>query len=1232
MGPVTMDLAPFVSRHALVLGSERPRAHEMEGTLVFADLSGFTAMSERLTRLGRVGSEEVSDVVSATFAMLLAEAWDLGGALLTFGGDALLLAFTGMDHAPRGVRAAARMRHALRRAGTLQTSAGRVRLRMSTGVHSGVLPFLVVGRSSAELLVAGPAATAVVEAEAAAGPGQIVLSPATASLVPASCTGAPCRGGVLLARAPAARAVPHAPDPGGSRSAPEFLSTALRSHLSQGGTDSEHRQAGIAFALVGGCDPVAVGQGVEALAGRLHEVVGAVQAACDEHGVCLLASDVYRDGVKLLLTSGVPSALGADEERLLHAARAFTTTDHGLPVRVGIHAGPVFAGVVGPSFRQTYTVMGDTVNVAARVASRAEPGSILVTPEVLDRCAVTFAVAPITPFEAKGKAARVHASRLGEPLGRRIDGSASTEGLPLLEREEELASLLAHLDRIEATAGAAVAVLAPPGIGATRLFDEAAALRPELHWLRTTSSPTDTVGPFSTIRPLLRAALDLPSAPHPDDPTRLLDLIRGVDPSALQWAPLVATVLGVPVATTPEADALEPRARSSRVRAAMGQLLLAVFDRPTVLVVEHLEHADHSSLQLLSGVLPRLLRRHIAVITSGEELPDWQTEELSLAPLSTRASIDLAVLAGRGRVLGHQGAAIARRSAGLPRLVVELAEAVVAGDDDDALPASIEQLAAARLDALEPSLRSAARSLSVLGTAFPVDRAPVVLGRGAEDVLPQLVGIIDVHDDTARFRSSVICEAAHQGLPRRQRAELHGRLADALAQGGDAEARAAEIAFHAAEAGRDDLSWHWGMVAAEVAWAAGAATETSDLVRRAVRAAGRLHDVPEERLGAAWGLLGTALWALGDLARADEPLRRALRLVRDPVERSTLWMRSGLLAQELGRPVAAARRHGRGLREIEGVATVDAERSRVRLELGLVHLQVARGHLASALRTCDDVLARAVAAEDAFGVGHAHTYAAFALTRLGRPDGFDRSRAALNAFEASGDLRTTGVGWVNLGVAYGHRGDVRQEEHAYERGATLLEQAGEGTLTAVARANLSDVRRRQGRLAEAERLAGHATAALRAAGSAYAEHAEIRLAEARVALARLDEAEAILDEAAPRWVDPANLAASTTVRAAIALGRGDSGLAVEVLKGASDVEGLIVRARARLVNADIEGAQTDAEDALARSRSAANPFEELVSLLLVRRIAGAAAIDEEIERLRHELGLDDLPPLPGPPE
>ena len=119
----------IVLRH--LIDTPEARVRVVDGTLLFADISGFTKLSERLAKRGRQGAEELVDVLGAAFAELLAEAYRNDGSLLKFGGDALLLLFDGPGHVDRAARSAFGMRRRLRSLGALQTSAGKVTLRMS---------------------------------------------------------------------------------------------------------------------------------------------------------------------------------------------------------------------------------------------------------------------------------------------------------------------------------------------------------------------------------------------------------------------------------------------------------------------------------------------------------------------------------------------------------------------------------------------------------------------------------------------------------------------------------------------------------------------------------------------------------------------------------------------------------------------------------------------------------------------------------------------------------------------------------------------------------------------------------------------------------------------------------------------------------------------------------------------------------------------------------------------
>ena len=125
-GPV--DLAPYVPQLTLRWLCDHPERRwlKVDGALAFVDISGFTTLSERLSALGKAGAEELTDVIDSRFAMLLAVAYEYGGGLLKFGGDALLLLFSGDDHGPRAARAAIEMRALLRTIGRVRTAAGSV--------------------------------------------------------------------------------------------------------------------------------------------------------------------------------------------------------------------------------------------------------------------------------------------------------------------------------------------------------------------------------------------------------------------------------------------------------------------------------------------------------------------------------------------------------------------------------------------------------------------------------------------------------------------------------------------------------------------------------------------------------------------------------------------------------------------------------------------------------------------------------------------------------------------------------------------------------------------------------------------------------------------------------------------------------------------------------------------------------------------------------------------------
>ena len=96
-------LAPYFPRLVTDWLTNAPdeRYREQIGTVAFVDISGFTKLSESLARHGKVGAEELTAAIDTCFVSLLALSGHYGGRLLKFGGDALLLFFSGEAHESR---------------------------------------------------------------------------------------------------------------------------------------------------------------------------------------------------------------------------------------------------------------------------------------------------------------------------------------------------------------------------------------------------------------------------------------------------------------------------------------------------------------------------------------------------------------------------------------------------------------------------------------------------------------------------------------------------------------------------------------------------------------------------------------------------------------------------------------------------------------------------------------------------------------------------------------------------------------------------------------------------------------------------------------------------------------------------------------------------------------------------------------------------------------------------
>lgn len=136
---------------------------------VFADVSGFTRLSDELAKQGRIGSEQVTGILNGAFSELLDVALLDGGDLIHFGGDALFLMFHGEDHAARAARSTFDMRQVL---DAYQETDSPVPLSMSMGLASGSILLFLGGATTRYLIATGATVDEMLALEAERSPAR----------------------------------------------------------------------------------------------------------------------------------------------------------------------------------------------------------------------------------------------------------------------------------------------------------------------------------------------------------------------------------------------------------------------------------------------------------------------------------------------------------------------------------------------------------------------------------------------------------------------------------------------------------------------------------------------------------------------------------------------------------------------------------------------------------------------------------------------------------------------------------------------------------------------------------------------------------------------------------------------------------------------------------------------------------------------------------------------------
>ena len=1090
----TDRFGPYVPR----VGASWPsgvRWRPVVGSLLFVDISGFTNLSERLARRGRIGAEELTSVLDRIFGRMLEVSSDRGGSLIKFGGDALLLLFDTEDHAIQACAAAVEMRAALREASKEKTSVGRINLRMSSGIHSGSVDFFLVGSSHRELIVTGPTATVTTQMESTAEAGEILVSPEVRDQLPPDLVGKQKGEGWLLRKV----RISHSPlgtrTPSATGQVAGLIPRALRETLASPVVEPEHRVATIAFVKFKGIDGLLASQGHESVADELSLLIEAVQNAADKEDVTFLASDIDADGGKIILVTGVPESRHDDEGRLLRTARQIVETESRLTVQVGINRGHVFAGSVGAPFRRTYTIMGDSVNLAARLMAAAGPKMIYSTPAVLDRSSSLFRAEPLEPFKVKGKEQLVAAYAVQEEIG--VRPPELEHELPFHGRDAELQMLVSIVTTCAAVGrGGMMTITGETGVGKSRLIAEVIERCPGLATLLIQAEPNGRENAYWALRDPLRRTLGVERGSQAAMAEVLRSRVVDIAPELVGALPLLGDAMHIDIPESAESAAIDPRFRPERTADAVIELIERVHQGPFIVIAEDAQWLDDASLGLLTRIGTAAASKPWTVILTAHADKRGFTplgQEVNLRPLDPAAIRQIAIQATAAAPLRpHELDNIVARADGNPLFLAEMLRMIRDTGSADRLPDSLDEVISREIDTLPPLTRQLLRYSSVLGRSF---RRPVLNEFLAPDGVYideatelELSRFIDNKaDGRMQFRHVVVHDVAYEGLSYRRRRELHARAGHVIERmaGEDTDAVAEYLATHYSLSGAQEKVWHYARVAADRAKKAYANTEAAAHFRRAVEAGRHLSDVGRSQLADIWILIGEVNELSGQMEVSRDAYSRAYQLdSTDPVRRADIYLRRAGTWMSSGKFAQAMRNVTLGRKQLQWDIQPRGESMLARLNAFEASVQAASGRAEPALSAANRAIELALTTKEEEPLARAYGVLDWANFVLGR-DEPRRGPEAIEILQSLNKLEAS-VGMMNNMGAFAYlEGHWNEAIEWYRRGVDTAERAGNVLEAANTRANMAEVLLSQRRFSEAAPLLDEAERTARASAASW---------------------------------------------------------------------------------------------------------------------------------------------------
>ncbi|MBN2026441.1 MAG: AAA family ATPase [Actinobacteria bacterium] len=531
-------------------------------------------------------------------------------------------------------------------------------------------------------------------------------------------------------------------------------------------------------------------------------------------------------GDGLMALFGAPLAHEDAPQRALYAALAIQERlseygeklkDKGISfqLRIGANTGLVIVGRIGDDLTMEYTALGDTVNLASRMESAAEPGTVQVAENTYRLTEGYFDFSDLGEIEVKGREEPVHAWRvLGAlPTRGRISAALSRGLTPFVGRELELDILARSYHQAKGGHGQVVGVVGEPGVGKSRLLLQFRELLPEGEYtfLEGECIHYGESMAYLPILGILRSYFDIYEGESAEASMRKVEeSLAGLCGHPEEILPPLQELLSLAVEDQSYLS-LEPAQRRERVFESIRYLLMAESQqRPLVLALEDLQWMDQTSEEFLSYFIDFIPAASVLLILlyRPDYNPTWTSKtfysQIRVDQLPEGFSTELVqAMLSHGQVSSEVAGFIVEKAAGNPLFIEELTRGLleagsIAKDNEHYIlsiklseiqvPETIQGIIASRLDRLPEELKDVLQIASVIGREFSTHLLQEVTGvsKPLKSYLLQLQSLEFVYEKTLFpepeyiFKHALTQEVAYQSLLLKQRREIHARIGQAI--------------------------------------------------------------------------------------------------------------------------------------------------------------------------------------------------------------------------------------------------------------------------------------------------------------------------------------------------------------------------------------------------------------------------------------------------------------------